>query len=71
MSRPLPPCGKSCPRRRLGCHDPDICPDWGEYQERCRQYNETIKEARRAEDDFAAAHRHTAPELVDRRYRHY
>lgn len=26
------PCTQDCPRRKLGCHDADVCEAWGEYE---------------------------------------
>ena len=26
-----PPC-KDCPDRRVGCHDPEVCPKWADFQ---------------------------------------
>lgn len=48
MSKPQPPCSRDCPRRSLVCHDPDICPEWGKYQDDLaafhRARNDALKE---------------------------
>ena len=36
MSKPMPPCGKRCPKRVVGCHS--TCPEWAEYKKQCDEY---------------------------------
>ena len=33
MSKPMPPCERTCPKRRPGCQTVENCEKWGPYQE--------------------------------------
>lgn len=52
MRRPVPPFGAGCPRRSTACHDPKICPAWGEYQTALAEYKAILAAGRRAVDDY-------------------
>lgn len=52
MRRPDPPCAAVCPRRSPGCHDPEVCPAWGEYQTALAEYKAILAAGRRAVDDY-------------------
>jgi hypothetical protein len=45
-----PPCGKDCPRRRVGCHS--SCEDYAKFQEVLKAEKEKARKA--AEPDFIA-----------------
>lgn len=36
MKKPMPPCGKNCPKRVLGCHS--TCPEWAKYKQACDEF---------------------------------
>ena len=49
-----PPC-LNCPDRRIGCHDPAVCPDWAAYQDALAEWNEAMKAEKREKADLKAA----------------
>lgn len=67
MSRPVPPCGKSCPRRSPVCHNPETCMEWRTYQEQLQTYHAAIKSAKRAQTDYDEVRKHNMPDLVRRK----
>lgn len=60
------PCTQECPRRHVGCHDRNVCPAWGAYEDReaKRREEETVAFVGRM--DFAAV-RHGSVKRTERR----
>lgn len=48
---PNPPC-KDCPRRKIGCHDVDICQPWREYTEAKQAVKAKMEEQAEKTDDW-------------------
>lgn len=67
MSRPVPPCGRACPRRRPGCHDGKVCPAWTAYQEALAAYHKDVRQSRRSFDDYLSVRNRTLYQLKRRK----
>ena len=57
MPKPAPPCTPDCPRRSWVCHNREVCPDWGTYQDELAAWNAMIYAAKQEEDDLRTARR--------------
>ena len=57
VSKPKPPCTRECPRRSMVCHDREICPDWGRYQDELSAWKLMVYSAKQKEDDLLVARR--------------
>lgn len=55
--KPIHPCKKDCPRRRAGCHNRKICPEWGEYEDAYQAYYEAETAAIEAREAFVDVRR--------------
>lgn len=53
-----PPC-KGCPDRQAGCHDPEVCSKWAEYQaaKAAEQSNLPSQQEREDMRGYITAHR--------------
>lgn len=52
MRQPKPPCTRDCPERSIVCHNPKICPKWGQYQRDYAAWREFLRKNRREEGDY-------------------
>ena len=54
MSRPTPPCGRNCPRRRAvpNCHNRDYCEAWGKYEDADAEWKAAELKSRMEERDI-------------------
>lgn len=64
------PCTKDCPRRTPYCHNREVCPDWGKYEDADRANRAKAEAARKAGRDFSAV-RHGAARRSEERKRNY
>lgn len=48
----MPPCGRYCPKRSQVCHDREVCPEWGIYEDELAAWHKMLRDARRAESDY-------------------
>ena len=51
------PCTKTCPRRTAHCHNREVCPDWGKYEDAYRAKREEVASISRAQWDFSDVRR--------------
>lgn len=51
------PCTKDCPRRTAYCHNRDVCPDWGKYEDAYRVEREAAEAAVEAKWAFSDVRR--------------
>ena len=51
------PCTKNCPRRTAYCHDREVCPDWGKYDDAYKAEREAVAAATQAKWDFSDVRR--------------
>lgn len=51
------PCTKDCPKRSAACHNREICPDWGKYEDAYMAQRQAAAAAGKAHRDFAAVRR--------------
>lgn len=57
MGRPKHPCARQCPRRSVGCHNKDYCPDWGKYEEAMARFRVSESKRKQAEADCKGTNR--------------
>lgn len=51
--KPPWPCTKDCPRRTAYCHNREVCPDWGMYEDAYKDQREAAAAAIHAKWDFS------------------
>lgn len=51
--KPVPPCICNCPNRSMVCHDRNICPAWGKFEDDMVEWREAIKKANDEQRDVA------------------
>lgn len=61
------PCTKDCPRRAEGCHNREICPEWGEYENHYKAERAAAAAAGNAWRDFSSVRRGARKRSEDRR----
>lgn len=48
MRRPMPPCGKDCPKRRAGCHNE--CEPYGAFEKKSEAFRNEKRKAQQTKD---------------------
>lgn len=57
MSKPKPPCTRECPRRSFDCHNREVCPDWGRYEDELAAWNAMVFSEKQKVADLRVARR--------------
>ena len=58
--KPNCPCTKDCPKRKPGCRNREVCPDWGIYEDEYKARCAAVDAAVAARDAFVDVRRGAA-----------